>query len=194
MSQHTTNLHKAIIFTGPSGGGKTTLSQYVLKSFDTIKRSVSATTRLPRKGEIQGYDYYFLSNEDFKKHISNEDFIEWEQVYENLFYGTLKSEVERIWSEDNIVLFVVDVIGSETLKKYFGDNSIKIFVKTPSLDTLKERLERRGTDTEESIKKRLNKAEKELLFENSADIVIVNDDLQQAKTDALNIISEYIRK
>ncbi|MCO5233028.1 MAG: guanylate kinase [Chitinophagales bacterium] len=184
--------HKAIIFTGPSGGGKTTLSQHILKTFSNIKRSVSATTRLPRNGEIPGYDYQFFTNEIFKYHIENNDFIEWEQVYDHLFYGTLKSEVERIWNEGKIVLFVVDVIGSETLKKYFGENAIKIFVKTPSLQTLKERLEQRGTECQKNIANRIRKAEQELLHEKYADIVIVNDDLEEAKAKTSKIISTYI--
>ncbi len=186
------NRRKAIIFTGPSGGGKTTLSQYTLGEFAEIERSVSVTTRAPRQGEVEGVDYHFISVEDFKQHIHNEDFVEWEQVYEGLYYGTLKSEVKRIWDSGKIVLFVVDVIGANSLKEYFGEDALKIFVKAPSMEVLSERLFSRGTETEESVSKRLNKALKELKHEVHAEAIIINDVLEDSKNEVRQLIQSYI--
>lgn len=192
MKDAPTSRRKAIIFTGPSGGGKTTLSQYTLGEFAEIERSVSVTTRKPREGEREGVDYYFLSVEDFKQHIRNEDFVEWEQVYEGLYYGTLKSEVKRIWDAGKVVLFVVDVIGANSLKKYFREDSLKIFVKAPSMEILSERLFSRGTENEESVAKRLKKAHKELEHEIHAEAVIVNDILETSKKEVRQLIQSYI--
>jgi guanylate kinase len=186
--------HKAIIFTGPSGGGKTTLSQYTLNHFGEVERSVSVTTRSPRDGEIHGIDYQFLSVESFKIHIEKGDFVEWEQVYNGLYYGTLKSEVERIWDAGKVVLFVVDVIGAHSLKNYFKDNSIKIFVKTPSIEILEKRLLKRGTENTESVSHRLQKAIHELKEENNSDAVIINDILSDSQKDVYQLIHSYIYK
>lgn len=192
MVSLTQGRHKAIIFTGPSGGGKTTLSQYTLKEFDKIERSVSVTTRAPRVGETDGVDYQFLTVEEFQQQIKEDNFVEWEQVYEGLYYGTLKSEVKRIWDAGKVVLFVVDVIGAESLKKFFGENSLKIFVKAPTMEVLSERLYSRGTENEESVAKRLKKAHKELEYEDFADTVIVNDVLKISKRDIHRLIQSYI--
>ncbi|HUH74355.1 MAG TPA: guanylate kinase [Chitinophagales bacterium] len=186
--------HKAIIFTGPSGGGKTTLSQYTLSNFEEVERSISVTTRLPREGEVHGVDYHFLSVDDFKKHIEAGDFVEWEQVYEGLYYGTLLSEVERIWEAEKVVLFVVDVIGANSLKKYFGENSIKIFVKTPTMEILEKRLFSRGTETRENVLNRLKKAFHELKEEVNADAVIINDVLSTTQNEVYQLILSYINR
>lgn len=184
--------HKAIIFTGPSGGGKTTLSQYTLKEFEKIERSISVTTRAPRAGEVEGLDYHFLTVEEFQFHIKENNFVEWEQVYEGLYYGTLKSEVKRIWDAGKVVLFVVDVIGAESLKKFFGDNALKIFVKAPTMEILSARLYSRGTENEDSVAQRLKKAFKELEYEEFADTVIINDILDVSKNEIHQLIQSYI--
>mgnify|MGYP003487794605 CR=1 FL=1 len=184
--------HKAVIFTGPSGGGKTTLSQYTLNHFEEVERSISVTTRQPREGEIHGIDYQFLSVDSFKKHIEKGDFVEWEQVYEGLYYGTLRSEVERIWNAGKVVLFVVDVIGAASLKKYFGDNSICIFVKTPSMEILGKRLHARGTESKENVFDRLKKAIQELKEERNSDSVIINDILTDSQKAVYQLIHSYI--
>lgn len=186
--------HKAIIFTGPSGGGKTTLSQYTLNRFEEVERSISVTTRAPREGEIDGIDYQFFTVDIFKEHIEKGNFVEWEQVYEGLYYGTLQSEVERIWNAGKVVLFVVDVIGANSLKKYFGENSIKIFVKTPSIEILEKRLFSRGTESRENVLNRLKKAIHELKEEDNADAVIINDVLSASQIDVYQLIHSYISK
>ena len=170
--------HKAVIFTGPSGGGKTTLSQYTLNHFEEVERSISVTTRQPREGEIHGIDYQFLSVDSFKKHIEKGDFVEWEQVYEGLYYGTLRSEVERIWNAGKVVLF--------------GDNSICIFVKTPSMEILGKRLHARGTESKENVFDRLKKAIQELKEERNSDSVIINDILTDSQKAVYQLIHSYI--
>ena len=180
--------HRVVIFTGPSGGGKTTLMKYTLHHFDEIERAVSATSRLPRRDEQEGIDYYFLPVEKFKDNIERDEFIEWQQVYEDLYYGTLKSELDRLWKEGKTVLFVVDVVGAVNLKQFFGDNALVVFVKTPSIQTLESRLLSRGTETLENIYRRIDKAKQELDYEKYADVIIINDQLDDAK----NEVSEYI--
>lgn len=188
------HVDKAIIFTGPSGGGKTTLSLYSLHQFEHIERSVSVTTRQPRKGEVPGKDYLFTSEQQFNEWIEQDAFVEWEQVYEGLYYGTLKSEIERIWESNKTVLFVVDVIGANNLKKYFGHKAILIFVKTPDMKTLEERLYRRGTEDDANIQKRLKRALGELAYEQYADTVIINDELSQAKEQVCNTIVTFLER
>jgi guanylate kinase len=185
---------KAIILTGPSGGGKTTLAHFVLDTFPYIMRSVSVTTRSPRIGEKEGVDYYFFSTDEFETHIEQHDFVEWEQVYEGLYYGTLKKEVERVWSLDKQVLFVVDVIGAKNLKSFFGDMGLHIYVRAPDMETLKARLESRGTEEPIAIQKRLKRALGELTYEQFADVVIVNDDLQASKAKIEQTITDFIVK
>lgn len=185
---------KAIILTGPSGGGKTTLAHFVLNTFPYIMRSVSVTTRNPRKGEKEGLDYYFFTPEEFEEHIKNDSFVEWEQVYEGLYYGTLKKEVERVWSLDKQVLFVVDVIGAQNLKEFFGENGLFVYVRAPSMEILRERLESRGTEDSVAIEKRLKRALGELTYEQFADVVIVNDDLEASKAQIEQIITDFVVK
>lgn len=186
------NNHKAIIFTGPSGGGKTTLSKYTLRQFAQVQRSISATTRSPRHGEIEGDDYHFISLEDFTNKIENNQFVEWEQVYEGLYYGTLEQEVKRVWEAGKVILFVVDVVGANSLKKYFGAQSINIFVKAPSMEVLSERLFHRGTESADEVKDRLEKARHELKYEEYADETIVNDSLEESKQQVQQLIKAYL--
>jgi guanylate kinase len=183
---------KAIIFTGPSGGGKTTLASYILQEFAQVERSVSVTTRAPRPGEVPGLDYLFIDVEEFHKLIEQDAFVEWEQVYEGLYYGTLRSEIERIWKAGKAVLFVVDVIGAGNLKLYFESKAVKIFVRAPSMKVLEERLYFRGTEDEDSIRKRLKRALGELSYEQQADVVIINDQLDDSKQCAISAVQEFI--
>lgn len=183
---------KAIIFSAPSGSGKTTLVRHLLDHNEDILFSVSASTR-DRRGrtEQDGKDYYFLSPEEFKKRIDNDEFVEWEEVYEGNFYGTLKSEIKRIWDSGKNVIFDVDVKGGISLKKYFGKNALSVFVKVPSIEVLKERLKDRGTETEESISRRLYKVKFEMSFEDKFDVVLINDDLEESKKKAQQLYDDF---
>jgi guanylate kinase len=172
--------HKVIIITGPSGGGKTTLAKYILENYKNIKRSVSATTRLHRNGEVEGKDYYFFSKEDFERRLSNEEFLEWEQVYEDIFYGSLISEVEKLQKEGFIVLFVLDVMGAIRVKDYYGQQALSIFIKPPSPEILEARLRSRGTETDSSIYKRMSKASWEMQYEPEFDAILINDEINNS--------------
>jgi guanylate kinase len=183
---------KAIIFSAPSGSGKTTIVKYLLANNADLGFSISASTRDKRgRTEQHGKDYYFLSPEDFRKKIENNEFIEWEEVYEGNFYGTLKSEIERLWSEGKNVIFDVDVKGGLNLKKYFGDNALAIFVKVPSLEVLKERLKDRGTESEESLSRRLFKAQFEMGFQDKFDVVLINEDLATSQAEAQRLYDGF---
>ncbi len=185
---------KVIILSAPSGAGKTTLAKYLLDKPELkLKFSVSATTRGPREGETNGKDYYFLTLKDFKRKIENNEFVEWEEVYDGLYYGTLKSEIERIFSEGNNVLFDVDVKGGMNLKKYFGDNALSIFISPPSFNELKKRLENRHTETAESIRKRLERAKKELTYIDKFDRVVINDDIERAEKELYEIVKKFLK-
>lgn len=185
---------KAIIFSAPSGSGKTTIVRHLLKKYPDLGFSISASTRDKRgRTEAHGKDYYFLSPEDFKKKIDDKEFIEWEEVYEGNFYGTLKSEIQRIWDQGKNVIFDVDVKGGLNLKKYFGDKSIAVFVKVPTLDILKERLRDRGTDSDESISRRLFKANFEMSFQDQFDKVLVNENLQTSLAEAQRLYEEFTK-
>lgn len=184
---------KAIIFSAPSGSGKTTIIKNLLKFNKNLDFSISACTRGERGGkESPGRDYFFLSEPEFKKKIKNGEFIEWEEVYPGKFYGTLKSEVERIWDEGKHVLFDVDVKGGLTLKNYFKEKALAIFVKAPSIETLKKRLISRKTESRESIAQRIYKAEYELKFEDKFDVTLVNDNLDDSIVRAQNIINDFL--
>jgi guanylate kinase len=193
MNDHLFKRHKAIIFTGPSGGGKTTLSVYSLQHFGLLERSVSVTTRAPRKGEKHGKDYHFVDEVQFNQWIEEDAFVEWEQVYEGMYYGTLKNEVDRIWNSGKTVLFVVDVIGANNLKKYFGNRSLMLFIRTPDMKTLEERLYKRGTEDDSGIRKRLKRALGELAYEQYADLVIINDQLEAAKEQVRDAIVTFLQ-
>ena len=183
---------KALIFSAPSGSGKTTIVKHLLENNKDLGFSISASTR-DRRGrtEQDGKDYYFLTPEDFKEKIDNDEFIEWEEVYAGNFYGTLKTEIDRIWSEGRNVIFDVDVKGGINLKKYFGDKALSVFVKVPSIEILKERLLDRGTETEESISRRLFKAKFEMSFAGKFDVVLVNEDLNTSLKEAQKLYDEF---
>lgn len=184
---------KCVIFSAPSGSGKTTIVNHLLKKPELkLEFSISATTRPARNNEINGKDYYFLSPEEFKKKIENNELIEWEEVYNNTFYGTPKSEPERIWGKGNIVTFDVDVKGGLNLKKIFGSSALSVFVMPPSLQVLEKRLLDRKTESVEIIKQRLSRAEYELSFALQFDACIVNDNLEKCIAEAYNRILEFI--
>jgi guanylate kinase len=183
---------KVIIFSAPSGSGKSTLINYLMTQFDCLEFSISATSRSPRGEEKHGVEYYFLTPEEFRAKIAEDAFLEWEEVYANKFYGTLKSEVERINSKGNIVVFDVDVAGGCNIKKKFGDNAMSVFIMPPSVATLKERLVKRGTDTMEVIEDRVRKASYELTFSDKFDRIVVNDNLEWTKALIRKIVKEFI--
>ena len=185
---------KLVIISAPSGAGKTTIVKHLLESGLNLSFSVSATTRHKRGIETDGEDYFFLTVPEFKKKIENNEFVEWEEVYKDLFYGTLKSELERIWANGNHVLFDVDVKGGISLKNKFGTKAIAIFIMPPSVEELENRLVKRGTDTPEKIKIRIEKAAEELRLVDQFDKVIVNHHLDMAKEEALKIISSFLER
>lgn len=183
---------KLIIFTAPSGAGKTTIVRHLLKKYDELDFSVSATNRAKRPHEEDGKDYYFLSTEEFEKRVEADDFLEWEEVYDQQYYGTLISEVERIWTNGKTVIFDIEVKGATNIKKRYPENSLAVFIKPPSPEILFERLRNRKTETPESLRKRIARATLELTYENKFDAVLVNDDLETAFADAEKIIENYI--
>ena len=185
---------KLIIFSAPSGSGKSTIINYLLEQGLKLKFSISATSRAPRGEEKDGVEYYFLSPEDFRKRIAAGDFLEYEEVYTDKFYGTLKSEVERIFKEGNNVIFDVDVVGGCNIKKYYGNRALSVFIQPPSVEELRRRLVGRNTDSPEVIESRLAKAEYELGFANQFDVVIVNDDLDKAKEETLRTVRDFLDK
>jgi len=185
---------KVLIFAAPSGAGKTTIVRHLLQQFPKLGFSVSACTRPPRPHEVNGKDYYFLTIDAFKQKIEHIELIEWQEVYKNSFYGTLKSEMERLWNEGKHVVFDVDVQGAVNLKSYFGENALSIFVAVPSLDILAERLIARETETPESLKKRLAKAAFEMTFEDQFDVVLFNVNLETTLTKASRIIQAFLEK
>ena len=185
---------KLIIFSAPSGSGKSTLVNYLLSQPEAnYAFSVSCTSRAPRGTEQHGKDYYFLSPEEFRRRIANDEFLEYEEVYTDKFYGTLKCEVERLSDEGYTVLFDVDVKGGVNIKKFYGERALSIFVQPPSIEELSRRLHNRGTDAEEVIQTRLAKAEYELTFASQFDRVIVNDDLETAKAEVLAVVKDFLK-
>jgi len=184
--------NKIIIITAPSGAGKTSITHYLLSKYPLLAFSISATTRSPRGEEKDSVDYYFISVKDFQQHIQQNDFIEWEMVYEGKYYGTLKSETDRIWSEGRTPLLDIDVQGAIHVQKQFPDTSLSLFIEPPSVEVLRQRLLSRGTETPESLETRVSKASYELSFKHAFDAVIVNDDLQKACTETERIISNFL--
>lgn len=185
---------KLIIFSAPSGSGKSTIINYLLGQNLNMAFSCSATSRPPRGTEQHGVEYFFLTPEEFKQRIANNEFLEYEEVYENRFYGTLKSQVEKQLEAGQNVVFDVDVVGGCNIKKYYGNRALSVFIQPPSVEELRNRLTGRGTDDPEVIESRVAKAEFELGFANKFDVVIVNDDLDKAKAEALEIIKDFIGK
>jgi guanylate kinase len=185
---------KALIFSAPSGSGKTTIVKHLLNNHNNLAFSISACTRPRRENEVAGQDYYFLSVDEFKNGIDKAYFVEWEEVYEGNYYGTLKSEVERIWQQGKTVVFDVDVKGGVKLKEYFKDQALAVFIKVPSLDVLEARLKGRGTETAETLKARITKAEYELSFEKEFDIIIINDKLEDSFEEAMVAVNNFLNQ
>lgn len=183
---------KIIIITAPSGAGKTSITRYLLEQFPNLRFSVSAATRAPRAGEVNGKDYHFMTVEDFQQKIAADAFVEWEMVYEGKYYGTLRSEMQRIWDEGNVPLLDVDVKGAIHVQKQFTDASLSIFIQAPSIEELKRRLESRGTETPESLQTRLNKASYEMSFKNNFDVIINNDVLERAQKEAAKVVEDFL--
>lgn len=184
---------KLVIFSAPSGSGKTTIVRELLKRFPCFEFSISATSRAPRGVEKHGVDYYFLSNDEFRERVARNEFVEWEEVYQGTCYGTLRSEMERIWANGNVIIFDVDVIGGINLKRIFGDDACSVFIMPPSVEELERRLRGRGTDSEEVILKRIGKAEFELSKAPEFDYTVVNDDLQVAVEQTASIIENFLK-
>ncbi|MDR3653956.1 MAG: guanylate kinase [Paludibacter sp.] len=185
---------KLIIFSAPSGAGKSTLVHYLLTCGFNMEFSVSATSRAPRGAEKEGIDYYYLTPDEFRQKINNQEFLEYEEVYLNTYYGTLRSEVERITQAGKNIVFDVDVVGGLNIKKEFGNRALALFIAPPSVAELQRRLNNRATDSPEMIKKRIGKAELEMTYASDFDLVIVNDDLEKAKMDAEKAIREFLNK
>ena len=183
---------KAIIFSAPSGAGKTTIVKSLLANKLPLSFSISACSRQKRENEINGKDYHFLSIEDFKQKINEQGFIEWEEVYENNYYGTLKSEIERIWNDKKHVVFDVDVVGGLNLKKHFGNNALAIFIQPPSMDVLIERLRNRATESEASLNKRIEKAKYEMTYSPYFDSIIMNDQLEETIEVAEKKVKDFL--
>ncbi len=184
-----------VIFSAPSGAGKTTIVKH-LRSVERFRfeLSISACTRSPREGETDGKDYYFISVEEFQSRVEKGDFLEYEEVYEGRFYGTLKSEVERIWAKGNNVAFDVDVVGGVNIKKMYGGQALSVFVKPPDIQTLEKRLRSRDSDSEEDLKVRLEKVKDEMLYTDQFDVVLVNDDLKNTLKEAEKLVSEFLEQ
>lgn len=185
---------KLIILSAPSGAGKSTLVHHLLNSNLNLEFSISATSRSPRATEKDGIDYYFLSPEEFKQKIANNEFLEYEEVYPDCFYGTLRSEVDRITQKGKNVIFDVDVKGGLNIKRQFGDQALAIFVAPPNMEALKERLLKRGTETREMIQKRIEKAAYEMSFAPQFDKIIINDDLEKAKKEIEETVRDFLNK
>ena len=185
---------KLIIFSAPSGSGKTTIVKRLLSTFPQFEFSISATSRQPRGEERNGVDYFFLTQEELRQKVAENAFVEWEEVYNGTCYGTLRSEMERIWAKGNVIIFDVDVMGGINLKRIFGERACSIFIKAPSVEALRERLIGRGTDSAETIEKRVAKAEFELSKASEFDFVVVNDILDNAVAETEQIITDFLKR
>jgi guanylate kinase len=183
---------KMVIFTAPSGAGKTTIVRHLLKEYDFLDFSVSATNRKKRKHETDGKDYYFLTTKKFQSLIDKKAFVEWEEVYEEQYYGTLKKEVNRLWEKNKCIVFDIDVRGATNIKKKYKDKCLAVFVKPPSIEVLVERLKNRKTESEASLKKRIKRIKRELKYEDKFDLVLVNDLLEVALKEAELIVEDFV--
>jgi len=184
---------RLIVFSAPSGSGKTTIVHHLLEQKElNLDFSISATSRERRGNEVDGRDYYFISPEQFKSHIEQDDFVEWEEVYADNYYGTLKSELKRIWDEGRHAIFDIDVVGGLRIKEKYPDRTLSVFVKAPSLEEMEKRLRTRKTDSEEKIRERIAKARREMEFAKRFDVVLVNDDLETAKKEAVELVRSFI--
>ena len=188
-------MNKVIIFSAPSGAGKSTIVNHILKLHPEMEFSISATSRAPRGSEKNGVEYYFFSEQEFRDLIAKDSFVEYEEVYPGSFYGTLKSEVERIWAKGHVIVFDIDVKGGVNVKRIFGDKALSIFIKAPSVEELRRRLEGRGTDSAEAIDRRVAKAQSETEFaKGKFDHVLVNDDLQKAFAEVEKVVADFIAR
>jgi len=185
---------KYFIISAPSGSGKSSLANYLLSKDDSLAFSISSTTRTKRENEIDGVHYYFISKEQFKEHIKLNDFIEWEQVYADDFKGTLKSEINRLVNLGKNIIFDVDVVGGLNLKKYFGEEALSIFIDVPSFESLKDRLESRGSEADKDIQERINKAKIEVTKKDLFDVILMNDNLSVASPKILNLVKSFLTK
>lgn len=185
--------NKVIIFSAPSGSGKSTIVSHILKLHPEMEFSVSATSRAPRGQERNGIEYHFFTADEFRKMIAEDKFVEYEEVYAGSFYGTLKSEVQRIWDKGHVIIFDVDVKGGVNLKKYFGDKALSVFIQAPSVEELRKRLISRGTDSAEAIAKRVAKASEEMTYADKFDYILVNDDLQKAYAEAEKVVDDFLQ-
>lgn len=185
--------NKVIIFSAPSGSGKSTIVSHILKLHPEMEFSVSATSRAPRGQERNGIEYHFFTADEFRKMIAEDKFVEYEEVYAGSFYGTLKSEVHRIWDKGHVIIFDVDVKGGVNLKKYFGDKALSVFIQAPSVEELRKRLVARGTDSAEAIAKRVAKASEEMTYADKFDYILVNDDLQKAYAEAEKVVDDFLQ-
>ncbi len=194
MAQSSKSKGKLLIFSAPSGSGKTTIVKHLLQQGFNLEFSISATSREPREGEIHAKDYYFLPQSDFQQKVKNDDFLEWEEVYNGIYYGTLKSEVERIRNLGKNVIFDVDVVGGLNIKKFFGDEALAVFVKPPSVEELNKRLRNRSTETEKIIRMRIAKAEHEMSYADQFDVILINENLETTLKKAEQILTEFLSK
>lgn len=184
--------NKTLIFSAPSGSGKSTVVNHILSLHPEVEFSISATSRPPRGEEKNGVEYHFFSTEEFRELIEKDSFVEYEEVYPGRFYGTLKSEVERIWNKDHVIIFDVDVKGGVNLKKYFGEKALSVFIQAPSVEVLRERLIGRGTDSMEEIEKRVAKASEEMTYADKFDYVLINDDLATAFAEIEKVVDRFL--
>ena len=186
--------NKIILVTAPSGSGKTSIVKYLMKKFPELAFSVSATTRQPRSSETEGVDYYFISEKDFKEKIHQKEFLEWEMVYEGKYYGTLKSEIERIWALQKVPILDIDVQGSIHVQQQYPVNTISIFIQAPSADELRKRLQGRGSETEQSLEARINKSSYEMTFKEHFENVVINQDFKTACLETEKIVTSFLQK